>query len=251
MTDFSPRIIAHRGASGSCPENTLAAFDQALAEGAEGLEFDVQLTRDDVPVVFHDHTLRKLGQRRQRLRELSHAQVRALDFGGWFDPSFTGEPIPTLAEVLARYAPKTELCLELKPERDPARNAELLRLVLEQLQSVDQAACINILCFDAKLLQMAQAQAGGLRYVLNALGTASALQQAAHMPWLYAVDVDIRWLRPSAGEQLRAGGRTLMSYTCNTEAHLRAAQAAGVHYIITNYPARMRGWLGQSTPLGS
>lgn len=245
MTDSVPRIIAHRGASGSCPENTLAAFDQALAEGADGLEFDVQLTRDDVPVVFHDHTLRKLGQRRQRLRDLSHAQVRALDFGRWFDPSFAGEPIPTLADVLARYAHKTELCLELKPVRDPARNAELLHLVLQQLQSIGRDARINILCFDAKLLQAAHAQAGGLRYVLNALGTASALHQAARMPWLFAIDVDIRWLGAQAGQQLRAGGRTLMSYTCNTEAHLRAAQAAGVHYIITNHPARMRAWLGQ------
>jgi glycerophosphoryl diester phosphodiesterase len=245
MTDSFPRIIAHRGASGSCPENTLAAFDQALAEGADGLEFDVQLTSDDVPVVFHDHTLRKLGQRRQRLRELGYAQVRALDFGRWFDPAFAGEPIPTLADVLARYAHRTELCLELKSGRDPARNAELLRLVLAQLRPLDPGARINILCFDAGLLQAAHAQAGGLRYVLNALGAAHALHKAVSMPWLYAIDVDIRWLRPQAGQQLRAGGRTLMSYTCNTEAHLRAAQAAGVHYIITNYPARMRGWLGQ------
>ncbi|MGH8454787.1 MAG: glycerophosphodiester phosphodiesterase, partial [Nevskiales bacterium] len=113
-TDGPVRVIAHRGAKHACPENTLSAFDQALLEGADGMELDLRLTRDGVPVVFHDHTLRKLGQLRQRLSDLALAQLRRLDFGGWFDPAFAGEPIPTLAQVLERYARKTQLCLELK-----------------------------------------------------------------------------------------------------------------------------------------
>ncbi len=243
MTISPPRIIAHRGASGRCPENTLVAFDRALDEGADGMEFDVQLTRDGVPVVFHDHTLRKIGQPRQRLSELEYAQIQQLDFGSWFDAKFAGEAIPSLSEVLARYGQATELYLELKPTRDSQRNAELLRRVLEQLEATGTRARVSLLCFDAELLQAAQRQASELRFVLNSLGTASALRLASQMPWLHGIDVDIRWLRPPAGEQIRAGGQVLMSYTCNTEAHLRAAQAAGVQAIITNFPARMRKWL--------
>lgn len=243
MTDGPLRVIAHRGAKYACPENTYAAFDQALREQADGIELDLRLTRDGVPVVFHDHTLRKLGQPRQRLSGLTLAQLRQRDFGGWFDPSFAGEPLPTLAELLERYGNRTELSLELKTARDPARNAELVRQTLGLLREAGSAERVLILCFDASMLMAAQAQAPQLRYVLNAFAADSALPAAAQMPWLHGIDVDIRWLTPETGEKLRAGGRRLMSYTCNTEAHLRAARAAGAHAVITNRPQWAREWL--------
>jgi glycerophosphoryl diester phosphodiesterase len=238
-----PRVIAHRGAKHACPENTHAAFEQALAEGADGIELDLRLSADGVPVVFHDHTLRKLGQARQRLSALTLAELRRLDFGGWFDARFAGEPIPTLAEVLVRYAPRTELCLELKTARDPARNIELVTRTLQAVREAGAAEAVWILCFDAGLLRAAHARAPRLRYVLNALGPEAALRTAAELPWLHGIDVDIRWLTPAAGAQLRAGGRALMSYTCNTEAQLRAACAAGAAAVITNRPAWARAWL--------
>jgi glycerophosphoryl diester phosphodiesterase len=243
MTGAPPRIIAHRGAKHACPENTFAAFDQALREGADGIETDLRLTRDGVPVIFHDHTLRKLGHPRLRLSELTLVELRAFDFGGWFAPSFAGEPIPTLAEVLERYAGRIELCLELKTARNPATNAELVRQTVDRVLASGYSEHVRILCFDAGLLQLAHARAPELRYVLNAFAELAALRAARQMPWLDAIDLDIRWLTPATGEKLRAGGRPLMSYTCNTAAHLRAAQAAGVHAIITNRPAWMRAQL--------
>jgi glycerophosphoryl diester phosphodiesterase len=238
-----PRVIAHRGAKHACPENTHVAFERALAEGADGIELDLRLSADGVPVVFHDHTLRKLGQAGRRLSALTLAELRGRDFGAWFDPAFAGEPIPTLAEVLARYAPRTELCLELKTARDPVRNAELVARTLRAVREAGASEAVRILCFDAGLLRDAHAQAPRLRYVLNALGPEAALRAAAELPWLHGIDVDIRWLTPAAGARLRAGERTLMSYTCNTEAQLRAACAAGAGAVITNRPAWAREWL--------
>jgi glycerophosphoryl diester phosphodiesterase len=238
------RVIAHRGAKHACPENTLAAFDRALAERADGIELDLRLTRDGVPVVFHDHTLRKLGLRKQRVSDLTLAELHRLDFGGWFDPGFAGEPIPTLAAVLERYGHRTELSLELKTAHDPARNADLVCQTLRHIRQAGVADKVLVLAFDARLLHAAREQAPQLRYVLNAFAAEGALRIARKMPWLHGIDVDIRWLTPSAGERLRAGGRVLMSYTCNTEEHLRAAQAAGVQAVITNRPAWARAWLG-------
>jgi glycerophosphoryl diester phosphodiesterase len=245
MTGTSPRIIAHRGAKHARPENTLCAFDQGLVEGADGIEMDIRLTRDGVPVIFHDHTLRKLGYPRQRLSELTLAELRSFDFGGWFSPEYRGEPIPTLQQVLERYGSRTELCLELKTARDAATNAELVRQTVDLVQASGASERVQILCFDAHLLELAHARAPGLRYVLNALAAITALPAARRMPWLDAIDVDIRWLTPAAGIKMRAGDRGLMSYTCNTEAHLRAARAAGVHAVITNYPARARAQLNE------
>lgn len=241
------RVIAHRGAKHAWPENTLAAFDAGLAEGADGLELDLRLSHDGVPVVFHDHTLRKLGQPRQRLKDLTLADMRRLDFGGWFADANRGEPIPTLQQVLERYAGRTELCLELKTARDRASNASLVRQVVDGVRAHPGMERARILCFDAGLLEAAHAHAPELHYVLNAFAVDAALRAARHMPWLAAIDVDIRWLTPDAGGKLRTGGRRLMSYTCNTEAHLRAALAAGVDAVITNRPAWVRQQLSTGT----
>src|SRR5688500_10034573 len=79
-----PRVIGHRGACGVRPENTAASFAEALRQKADGIELDLQLTRDGVPVVFHDRTLAKVGGRGP-LRTRTLAELRALDFGEWFD----------------------------------------------------------------------------------------------------------------------------------------------------------------------
>lgn len=232
-------IIAHRGASGTHPENTFAAFDQALSEGADGMELDLQLTRDGEVVVFHDHTLRKLGQPRLRISALTLAELRAFDFGVWRGAAFRGETIPTLAELLARYGARTELYLELKSSRNVARNQALVRQTLSLMRAAGVPLRAAILCFDPDMLQKMHSLASDLRYVLNAFALRSALPRAKELPWLKAIDLDIRWLTP-ADHAVLAPGQTLYCYTCNTETQLRAAVAAGVSGVITNYPARSR-----------
>jgi glycerophosphoryl diester phosphodiesterase len=102
-----PLIIGHRGASSIAPENTLAAFERALADGADGIEFDVRLARDRVPVVIHDATLRRTGLRRGSIATLSSSELAGVDVGTWFNrrrpalanPAYSNERIATLAEV--------------------------------------------------------------------------------------------------------------------------------------------------------
>jgi glycerophosphoryl diester phosphodiesterase len=103
-----PLIIAHRGASALAPENTLAAFKKALADGAEGVEFDVRLTKDGRPVVFHDATLARLTNRKNPVSSLTAAELQEIDVGSWFarrkanssTEDFSGETIPTLRALL-------------------------------------------------------------------------------------------------------------------------------------------------------
>lgn len=234
-----PRVIAHRGASGTHPENTFAAFDQALAEGADGIEMDLQLARDDEVVVFHDHTLRKLGHSRTRMNALTTQELRAFDFGGWRGEQFRSEPLPTLVQVLARYAGRTELLLELKPERDTARNSLLVRRAIELMRAAGVKLRGYVLCFDPGMLAEARSLAPDLRYTLNAFATRSAAPMLHRLSWLQALDLDIRWLKPSDRALLRPG-QELHCYTCNTEAQLRCALDAGVDAVITNFPARAR-----------
>ena len=80
----TPLIIGHRGASADAPENTMAAFREAIAVGADGIEFDVRLTRDGVPVVIHDSTLRRTGGLPQRIAEITQSELATIDVGSWF-----------------------------------------------------------------------------------------------------------------------------------------------------------------------
>lgn len=103
-----PLIIAHRGASALAPENTLAAFQKAIEDRADGLEFDVRLAKDGVPVVFHDATLRRVAKKNLYVNSLTAEELQTVDVGSWFNTKnprkanyrFSGETIPTLAQLL-------------------------------------------------------------------------------------------------------------------------------------------------------
>jgi len=86
-----PLIIAHRGASARAPENTLAAFQMAIDAGAEGVEFDVRLAKDDVPVVIHDHDLKRVGSLNERVASLTSNELGRIDVGSWFNHRYLNE----------------------------------------------------------------------------------------------------------------------------------------------------------------
>jgi len=115
-----PLIIGHRGASAVAPENTIRAFKTAIEVGADGTEFDVQLSSDGCPVVIHDDNLRRTGLVERRVSELSAAQLRAIDVGQWFwrrqgVTESTHEGVPTLQEVFELYQSNPGLLyLEMK-----------------------------------------------------------------------------------------------------------------------------------------
>lgn len=94
-------IIAHRGFSSIAPENTLAAFELAIARGASSIEFDIQLSADSVPVIFHDATLERITGVSGKVRDKNLSQLQTLDAGKWFGAEFLGQKIPTLKEALS------------------------------------------------------------------------------------------------------------------------------------------------------
>lgn len=106
--------IAHRGASGYAPENTIAAFDQAVNMRADMLELDVQFSQDGHAVVIHDPTVDRTTDGKGAVQSLTLAQLQRLDAGSWYETSFRGERIPTLAQVLERYGGEVGLLIEVK-----------------------------------------------------------------------------------------------------------------------------------------
>src|SRR6266704_6290544 len=114
-----PLRIAHRGASARAPENTLAAFAEAVRLGANAIELDVHLTADGVPVVIHDGTVDRTTNGRGEVAAMTLKDLRRLDAGAWFSSRFRGERIPTLEESLEFARGRCAMNVEIK--EPPAR----------------------------------------------------------------------------------------------------------------------------------
>jgi len=119
------QIVAHRGASGSAPENTLAALNLAWELGADGVEIDIHLTADGVPVCIHDPNLTRLAGVNADVSALSLAELQELDVGIWKGPEFIEEYVPTLEEALATVPEYKTLLIEVKDIPVKTLNAAL------------------------------------------------------------------------------------------------------------------------------
>ena len=151
-------MIAHRGASATHPENTLAAFDAALAEGCNGLELDLQLSRDGVPVVYHDRTLRKVG-----------GGTRAVHQADWVEIArrYAGERV---ASLLERYARRTRLLLHLKVRPGDKRagvHVALADALGERIRKLRLTRRVIVLCFDLETLELVTERVTGIPTVLK------------------------------------------------------------------------------------
>lgn len=128
------KVIGHRGAAGLAPENTFAGFDIALGMGVDGIETDVQRTKDGKLVLFHDDLLDRTTNGTGVLQEMLWQELQQLDAGSWFDGIYAGESVPLLVDALRRYGTRTYFDLEIK---QIGTEYEVLHLV-EQLKLLNR-----------------------------------------------------------------------------------------------------------------
>lgn len=147
----TPLIIGHRGASAVAPENTFAAFSRALEDGADGVEFDVRLSRDRVPVVIHDATLKRTANLDRLVDELDASELQRCDVSNWFGAvpaarQYAGT-IPTLTQVFELFQQTNALlCLEMKSEAVDA--TELVEAVVNEIHKSQMAERVVVSSFD-------------------------------------------------------------------------------------------------------
>lgn len=148
-----PAVIAHRGASASAPENTLAAFELAVELGADRIEFDVHLSADGQPVIIHDDTVDRTTDGRGRVRDLTLDQLRRLDAGAWCGERFRSQRLPTVDEVVERFRGRIGFAIELKAgSRVYPGIEDLVVSLLEGYHLVEDAL---VLSFDPQALAAA------------------------------------------------------------------------------------------------
>jgi len=130
-----PHIIGHRGCAAYAPENTLEGIHTAADMGVEWVELDVKLTKDQVPIIFHDDTLERTTSISGDVKDLTLAEIKELDAGSWFGDSFIGAKIPTLEEAIdALIERNLGLNLEIKP--CPGREKETAEVALDILSGI-------------------------------------------------------------------------------------------------------------------
>lgn len=224
--------IAHRGASGKFPENTLAAFAAALEAGADMCELDVQLTRDGVAVVMHDETVDRTTDGRGAVACLTLAEIRSLDAGIRFGRDAAGERVPTLEEVIELLGGRCALNVEIKDASAVAESCRLLRKN-DLLQSAIVSSFAHPALTAARELS-AEVRLGVLadREPQRMLDMAVAIGAVAVHPRFDLASAEIC-------RQARHLGLRVYAWTVDDPAMMRELAGRGVDGIMTNFPERL------------
>jgi glycerophosphoryl diester phosphodiesterase len=241
-----PWVIGHRGAMGHAPENTMTSFEQALALGADMLEFDVRLSKDGVPMIIHDGNLDRTANRSLNVASLDAEDLMQLDAGSWFDLRFAGERIPRLSSLLKwaqskKTKAKGQLAyfVELKVDGDESRREQLIHAVLKELKVAKALARSVLISFDEPSLILVRkinpAVATGFLYsefLHDALERAKRLKTNHILPRKDRVTGDLV-------EEAHAAGLAVVAWTADRLDEFRKLVVWQVDGIATNYPDRL------------
>jgi glycerophosphoryl diester phosphodiesterase len=240
----TPLIIGHRGASAVAPENTLAAFREAIAVGADGIEFDVRLTRDGVPVVIHDSSLRRTGGLSQRVGDLAWSEVAKVDVGSWFSPAFANETVPSLAELFDLFQ-SNDLTLYLEMKCDSAAEyAPLAEACCRMIAEHGLKERVMIECFQLPALRFVDSDIKTVALFEPSISNPSVLSdqriinKAAEVGAI-AIALHHRLARRSLVEKAKAAGMHVAVWTVDDPSWIERARTLGIDALITNDPAKL------------
>ena len=239
-----PKIIAHRGASGHAPENTLAAVRLAAEHGAEWIEIDVNISKDGVPVLFHDDGLERCSNGHGLVIEHNLNDLRALDCGSWLGKEFAGEKMATLDECLQLAVEcKLGINLEIKPCSGwelPTTDA-----IAEALNNESALPPIVVSSFSELAMQraadlMPQIPRSCLYLVAPPNWQSLCAKVAADNIHLHANSL----LSKEQVEQFKSSDLGVYCYTVNTTTDAEALFDKGVDGVFSNYPKKLIKELG-------
>ncbi len=239
-----PLVIAHRGASAHAPENTLAAFERAIRDGADGVDFDVWVCGSGEVVVTHDRKLEILTGRSGDVEKTPLKRLKTFDFGRFKGPRFRGERIPTLDEVLELCGHLELINIEIKGLGVRSRGAELG--VAEAILNFKLLRRAVVSSFNPAILLRLQQLNPAIRLgLLFYERSPLAIRKTWAAPLLrpYAVHPRFSLLTPARVARSRSKGLRVITWTVNDSEQLEACIETGVDAIITDDPAWLRGAL--------
>lgn len=243
-----PRIIAHRGASGHAPENTLSAFTLAAEMGADGIELDVHLTKDGQVVVLHNDTVDATTDGQGSVSQMPLHKLKTLDAGGWYDARYVDERIPTLAEVFETMGPRLLINVEIKIGRNridqAKRHGQLETEVVRLIENYDLSHRVLVSSFSPFVLRRVHALCPHLPlgYLYAQLpGPSPLLALRLIRDWIVPYDAlhpALGWVDATRVTWAQHKSLALNVWTVNEPNDMRRMCDLGANGIITNYPDR-------------
>ncbi len=229
------KVYAHRGASGYAPENTMAAFIKAVELGSDGIECDVQMTRDGRLIVCHDETLERTTDGKGFIKDHSYDELRKLDAGSWFDGSFRNERIPRLVELL-ELVKDNDILLNIEIKSGIVLYPGIEEKVLAQVDAFRLREKVIISSFNHYSVKKCRDIDPGVR-------TGILYMEGLYEPWNYMKTLDCPCahpfylsLAPEVSGELKARGYEINVFTVNDPGEAVRLAEMGVDGIITNFP---------------
>lgn len=240
--------IAHRGASGYAPENTIPAFEQALDMKSDYIELDIQLTKDLVPVVIHDGTVNRTTNGKGYVKDYTLEQLMTLDAGSWFNEKYpmfareiyAGLRIPTLDQVFERFGKEVAYMIEIK---DPNLNSNIENVLNEHILKYDLTDYVSIHSFSEASLRRFHAINESIplyQIVWYDFSVYKISESYINRLKTYAVGISPNFQKINAGyvAQVKNSGLKVFPYTVNYQVNMDKAVLWGVDGVHTNFPDR-------------
>lgn len=237
-----PLNIAHRGNRSVTPENTLVAFASAIKSGCDGIEMDVVLSSDGIPMVIHDTTVDGTTDGSGAVGSFTVEQLKQLDAGSWFSPAFADTRIPTFAEFAALMADHKglEILLEFKDAWSPQQ----VELVLASVREYGLDAQVMLQSFSLTTIESIFAVAPTYRRGVLIEHEHENLIERAVAAGIYTINpgVEVLTKNPNLVADIHAAGMKTQVWTANTPDQWAWLVDLGVDAIITDRPDALAGW---------
>lgn len=226
---------AHRGFCSKYPENTLLAFEKAIAEGVDGIENDVQLTKDGEIIIMHDESVDRTTDGKGWVKDLTLAEIKELDAGGKFDSQYAGLRVPTLREYL-ELVKDQPIITNIEMKTGVFEYREMEQKLVDMLREYKVEDRILITSFNHFTIMRMKKLAPDLKYGFLAYDwrlDAGEYTQKNGIPCYHPDYHNLTW---EVVEDLKTHGIEVNPYTVDDPDDIRDMIAKGVHAVITDCP---------------
>ena len=243
-TDDDVMVIAHRGAAGKAPENTMASIHQAIEDGTDWIEIDVQESLDGKIVVIHDSDFMKLAGVDLKVWDATYEKMQKIDIGSWFAPEFSAERAPTLVQVLEAACGKARVLIELKYYGHDQQLEQRVIDIVEQTDMIDDVAFMSLKYDGIKKLHALRPD------------WQTGLLLSASVGNLSSLDMDFLAINMAAANtgfirRIHKAGKQLYVWTVNDQVSMSRVMSMGVDGIITDEPGMAKAVIAQRADLGT
>lgn len=238
-------IAAHRGSSGTAPENTLAAFKEAMEAGADIVEADIQMTSDGYVVAFHDKNLSRTTTGSGRLKDMSYNNINQLDAGDWFSDKFKGEGIPLLSDIIKLIKGKCYLNIEVKNIEGNDLGEKIKKIIdIITEQDFSRFTVFSSFYYDTLFelkKQNPEFPTAAIRIPKDTRPPSQLIREVGCDAFICSLDE----LTNDVVEDIKNNHIFTACYLIDTKEDLDKVLNLPVRAIVTNYPAKIKEMLNQ------